>query len=412
MSKNIQFKKEHFTLVDGYFYMFDDDTNVLYQRTADSSTSFSYPLSTLLNSEVYSLEYDGTNFWTLEQSGSESLIIKRWQLDNYVCKQHQVIHLNAGFGHKYNSEAFSIEHYHTTLSGSVPIGATTLPVNEYWDKVSSGMSITIGPNSAGFKETLNIQGYQQGEILLADPTQYDYAYDTKVNFYINIWLFNNFDGEDSSSAALYKINAYTGSYVTKYSGDEYKDIKAASFYKIISFHTYGPVDTLCFVKGTNILFVDVDDTGLSLKYYGSMVIDNVEDDDTHIIEVFDLAIEGNNIYKLQKKANYFGHTEAYSLANYHVATQISMVTSISLLVNPSIIAANGLASSAVKARVKDQFYQPIAGRLVYFGADDTSGGEIVGGTPVNTDINGEAGTIYRSGTAAREVKITATVDQV
>ena len=81
MSENIKFKKNHFTLVEGYFYMFDDDTNVLYQRTADSVTSFSYPLDTLLNSEVYSLEHDGANFWTLEQSGEESLIIKRWALE-------------------------------------------------------------------------------------------------------------------------------------------------------------------------------------------------------------------------------------------------------------------------------------------------------------------------------------------
>lgn len=412
MSENIKLKRNHFTLVDGYFYFFDDETNVLFQKTADSSTSFSFPLDTLLNNEVYSLEYDGVNFWTLEQASTESLMIKRWEIENYICKQKQVINLEAGFGHKYNAEAFTVEHYHTTITGAVTAGDTRLEVAEYWDKVSSGMTITIGPNTDGFKETLNIQGWEDGAILLADEVQYDYLSNTKISFYTNIWLFNNFDGDDATSAALYKINAYTGGYVTRYPGDEYKNIKAATFYKITAFDSYGPIDTLLFVKASNILFIDISSSGSALPYYGSMVIDNIADDDKTVLEVYDLAVEGNTIYKLQLKANYFGNTETYTLANYSAATQLSMVTSMSLIVDPNIVAANGHSSVSIRARVKDQFYQPVAGRLVYFGHDDTSGGDITGGNPVNTDVNGEAGTTYTAGTEAREVKLTATIDQV
>jgi len=412
MSANINFKIGHFTLADGYFYMFDDDTNVLFQRTADSCTSFSFPLDNILTSEVLSLEYDGVNYWTLEQSAQENITIRRWVVDNYVCKQQQIINLNAGFGHKYESNAFTVEHYHTTLSGSVLSGSDKLPVLEYWDKMASGMTVTIGPNSNGLKETINVQGYIEGNIVLADPLQHSYLVQDKVQFYTKLWVFNNFDGEDANSAALYKFNAYNGSYITRYAADAYKDVTACTFYKIISFVQHGPVDTLCYVKGTNILFINVSDTGLTLPYYGSMVIDNVHENDTELLPVYDLAIEGDNIYKLQKNVNIFGETEKHTLYTYHIATQTSMVTSVSLLVNPSIIAANGLASTNVIARVKDQFFQPIAGRLVYFGHDDPSGGEIVGGNPVNTDGGGEAGTIYRSGNEAREVKLTATVDQV
>lgn len=414
MSQNIKFKKDHFTLADSYFYMFDDDTNVLYQKTSDGSTSFSYPLDNLLESKVNSLEHDGVNFWTLETGTvADTILIKRWNLENYVCKQRDKFVLSPGAGHKYDSKAFTVEHYHTTLSGSVLSGDTKLPVNEYWDKVSTGMNVTVGPNIDGVVETINVQDYEDGKIVLSDPVSVDYPVSSKVNFYTNLWIFNNYNGEDDSIGALYKINAYTGSFITKYPEAEYKNVSACTFYKVTPFSDYGDVDALCYVKMTNILFLDISSSGLTLPNFGSMVIDNVEDDNIHIIEVFDLAIEGANIYKLQHKANYFGNTESFtnSLASYHVATQTSMVTSMSLLVNPTIISANGISSTSIIARVKDQFFQPVVGRLVYFEHDDPDG-VITGGTPVNTDSKGEAGTIYRSGVTAREVKISATVEQV
>jgi hypothetical protein len=144
-----------------------------------------------------------------------------------------------------------------------------------------------------------------------------------------------------------------------------------------------------------------------------MLLDNVKSNDVDIIDVFDLSIDGDNIYKLQYRGNYFGNTESYTLAQYHVATQTNMVTAIALLVNPTIISANGIASSTVTARITDQFRQPVPGRLVYFDHDDVSAtpGEIIT-SPVNTDANGEAITSYRSGTTPSEVKISALVDQI
>ncbi len=415
MSENIKLKKDHFTLLEGYFYMFDDDTDILYQRTADSSTSFSYPLDSLLDNEVKSLEHDGANFWTLEETTSESLSIKRWAIDNYVCVKQQQINLNAAAGHKYNADTFTVEHYHTTLSGTVLNGEDRLPVEDYWEKVSSGMTITVGPNNDGVIETINIQDWEDGNIVLSDPTTVDYAQNTKVCFYTNIWLFNNFSGEDDTTAALYKINAYTGSYITSYEAAEYKNITACTFYKITALNDYYEAgegtDMLCYVKATNMLFVNVDDTGQELPNYGSMLLDNVESNDVDVIEVYDLAIEDDNIYKLQHKANYFGSTQSWGLANYHIATQTSIVTSISLLTGKSILSANGTSTTLITARVKDQFWQPVAGRLVYFDHDEDSSGTITP-SPVNTDSGGESTTIYKAGTKATEVKIIALIEQV
>jgi len=417
MSTNIKLKKDHFTLLDGYFYMFDDDTDVLYQRTADSSTSFSYPLDSLLDNEVKSLEHDGANFWTLEETSSVSLSIKRWTIENYVCVKQQQIDLNSSVGHNYNADAFTVEHYHTTISGTVLVDDTRLPVKDYWEKVSSGMTVTIGPNIDGVIETINIQDWEHGNIVLADPVTVDYPQNTKISFYTNIWLFNNYSGLDGTTAALYKINAYTGGYLTRYEAAQYKEITACTFYKITALDEYlgqdsTGTDMLCYVKATNVLFIDITGTGLSLTNYGSMLLDNVEDNDVDIIDVYDLAIEDDNIYKLQHKANYFGTTQGFGdLASYHIATQSKIVTSISLITGKSIISANDTATTLITARVKDQFWQPIAGRLIYFDHDEPSSGSI-STSPVNTDADGEATTIFKAGTEAVEVKISALTEQV
>ena len=76
---------------------------------------------------------------------------------------------------------------------------------------------------------------------------------------------------------------------------------------------------------------------------------------------------------------------------------------------PAIIAANGISTTDIIAIVKDQFLQPVVGRLVYF--SENGDGSIIGGTPINTDSEGLSQTIYRSGTTAQEVKVTAVVEQ-
>jgi hypothetical protein len=92
-----------------------------------------------------------------------------------------------------------------------------------------------------------------------------------------------------------------------------------------------------------------------------------------------------------------------------LSTLDHFVTSISLGAYPAIIAANTISTTDIVAIVKDQFLQPISGRLVNFADDDTVGSIVT--TPVNTDANGRAQTEYRSGSQAREVKITAVVEQ-
>jgi len=418
-SQNVKLRYRNFTVDQGYFYMFDHNLDGLYKKTDDGNTAFSFPYDTLTSLEVVSAEFDGVYFWSLESPTGNNITIRRWKIDNYVCKLQQTLAFTEDGSHSYSSNAFSVEHYHTTLVSGVTISGVKLHLDDYYDQDdlmsftttnSDPLTLHLGPNQDGNEEDVYVDSVVGSVINLVDPTMYQYNIGDPVNFYTHLWIFNNFDGNSSATGALYKIDAYTGVVIKKYPGGAYKDVRACTFYKVNSFPEYGDVDTLAYVKGTNTLFVNVreeTDTG-DLEYYGSMVMDNIRSDAVTVIDVFDLAMDDQNIYRLQNIPD--GGTSTWSNYSYLLSSLDGFVTSISLAAYPAIIAANNVSTSTINALVKDQFLHPIVGRLVYFSEDDPVG-SITGPNPVNTDGKGFASTIYKSGTAAREVKITAVVEQ-
>ena len=87
----------------------------------------------------------------------------------------------------------------------------------------------------------------------------------------------------------------------------------------------------------------------------------------------------------------------------------SFIISISLRADPAILPANGVNESTITAIVKDQFNLPVKQKNVYFTDDDPTGA--VQDLSVGTGDDGVASTIYRAGTSAREVRLTATCQQ-
>jgi len=411
MAENIKNTKPHLIIKDGYFYMFDETTDMLLQKTDDGNTAFSYPLDTLISKTIINADYDGVFFWTMEDGDvTDSTVIRRWNIENYLAIQQQVISLSPIAGHKYNTDCFCVEHYHTTLSGAANEGTSTLYVDDYEDKLLSGMSVTVGPNADGNYETVGVQDVSEGIIELIDDLEYSYNSGHQVQFYTNIWLFNNYDGESSATGSLYKINAYTGSYITRYAGGAYKDISGCIFHTVSTIGDVGTQDMLIYVKSSNMLFVNIQEAGLSLPYYGSMLINTVAPNGLTVYKVYDLAIEGNNIYRLQNQMNIFGGAASYSTYNYQPGTLVPYVTSISIAAIPNIMPADGISTASIIATVKDQFNQPVVAKLVYFDTDDPAG-ILTGGTTKTTDSVGKAETVYQAGTTPREVIIYATVTQ-
>lgn len=383
------------TVIDEYFYSFKHTEDLLIMVCDDGKVAFTYPFDTILadNEPITSAEWDGNNWWTLQKNMvvADSVIIRRWAIDNFICKLQQEIFLNASASHKYSSTAFSVANYEITVTGTLHLpGATTIYVESgYGDLIDSGMTVTL-ENTTGGKETLPVHDAGDGWIILADPIENGYVFGDKVSWYTDIWLLNDYSGTSSSTGALYKINAYLGSYVSHYESGAYKDIDCCTFSKVY-LPDVGTVYSFIYLKYRNLLFVDITGTGYELPYYGSMVLDFP---DTSFV---DMAIANDNIYFLFD-------------TQYTLATLTPFINSIGLSASPAIIPANTVSTSTITAILKDQFNSPVSGKLVTF-TDDDNVGSLLGSNPANTDINGRATIVYRSGNTARNVKITATADQ-
>ena len=453
--ENITLRKRNVTMIDGYYYMFDQDQDALIVKTDDGTQAYSYPLDTIISNEVVSLEYDGRNFWSLENPGGNDVYIKRWNFENYILKIRDDFNISEDGSNKFDSNAMTVEHYHLRFYSDEPAGSNPIqmyvPKTEDSDfdltaKLQSGMVISLGPNVDGQREDISVSsvtnaGTVGGQTIynvnLNSATTYDYSgpesptpadpdyrelYGDPASFYNKIWLFNNYDGTDSGSGALYSMSAYTekGS-LTKYPGGEYKNVRACTFYDVPNYifdrawqeteaedsTNWPKYNSIAYVRTTNLIFLNPDDHDNS---YGSMTMDNLEDDQATVITVYDLTMEGVNVYRLQNKATYYGSTYDWSSYNYQLSTLEPFITSISLRANPAILPANLTNTSEITAIVKDQFDLAISSKLVYFTDDDTAG-EIIGANPATTDADGVAITTYRAGDSAREVKITATAQQ-
>jgi hypothetical protein len=455
--ENITLRKRNVTMIDGYFYMLDEDQDAMIVKTDDGTQAYSYPLDTVLSNPIVSLDYDGRNFWSLENPSGDNVYIKRWSIENYVLKQQDSWPLIADASHKYDSNAMAVEHYHLRVQANANAPSSVLQMYQpktkstgfdLIAKLTSGTTISLGPNINGQVEdisvssvTVSVAGSTETiyNVNLNSPTTYDYKgptssgvdydyrerYGDPASFYKYIWLFNNWNGISATEGALYKISSTTGARIgSPFEGGEYQAVQAATFYDVPNYvldrdwqdtplvndaFNWPRFNSIAYARTTNTIFLNPDDFSAS---YGSMTMDNVEDDQASVITIYDLTMEGVNIYRLQRKATYYGttYTFADSTYNYQLSTLEPFITSISLRANPAILPANGINTSQITAIVKDQFNLPIGGKLVYFTEDDPSG-SIGIPNPATTDADGVALTVYTAGNSAREVKITATAEQ-
>jgi hypothetical protein len=414
--ENIRLRKQNFTVVNGYFWMVDQDVDAIIVKTDDGTQAYSYPLDTTITNEIISLEFDGYNIWSLEVSATDQVTIRRWNISNYVCCLRNTFVMVPGASHKYSSNAFTVEHYHETFSAAEAAGQSVLSVSS-GSKMDSGFKLILGPNVLGQIEEVSVSSATTDSVSINGVTLYAYEEGDPISFYRRIWLFNNYDGISSATGALYKIDAYTGAYITKTAGGAYKDINACTFFDVPRYvfdRSVGPetpeprYNSLCYVKGTNAIFLNPDNLNSS---YGSMAMDNIKSDLATTITVYDLAMEGTNVFRLQRDATYYGTTYTFvnSTYNYQLSSLNSFITSISLRSNPSILPANGVNTAEITAIVKDQFDLPIQARQVFFTDDDPTGAIL--SSPINTDSNGVAVTTYKAGTTAREVRVTSTCQQ-
>jgi len=421
MAENIKLittQQRNFTVDQGYFYLFDYAQDNIIVKTDDGNTAFSYPLDTLIGTQqVTSTEFDGVYFWSLQNQvpGADDITIMQWKLDNFIAKLQNTFTYTDSGSHKYSSIAFSVEHYHDSFTSNTASGSTIIPMATYSGTSmlsftttpgGDGLILHLGPNTNGEEEDAEVASVVAGGVTVTSGIQYSYELGDDINFYTYLWVFNNYDGL-ASTGALYKFDAYTGNYITKYGSGAYNGVGAATFFKVDSFADYGTVDALIYIKSTNMLFINAGAAGATLPYYGSMVLENIYDDESNVIPVVDLAIEGDNVYRLQIRQD--GTGSNWTTYNYDLSSLSSFISSISLSANPALIAANGISTSNIDAFVKDQFLQPIVGKNVNFSVQSGDGSVLPLTDPADAD--GKAQTIYTSGTSAGEIQIRATAAQ-
>jgi len=380
--------------------MIDEDDGILVKKLDDGTISFTYPLNTIISNLIKSLEFDGINFWSLENPGGGSVIIKRWKIENNTCNLQETFSLSPG----YNSEAFTVEHYHTSISTTVSGGYDNIQVNNYYDTViSGGVTLTLGPNSLDQYEDVVVNSVSGTNITLTSGTQYSYDVGDEVNFYLYLWIFNS-DGNGS----LCKIDVRTGNLLNQYNDSEYDDITACTFTRISNVFSSN-VDALIYVKSTNLKFVNVN----TLANYGVMAMDNLRKNGSTVITVYDVSISGNNIYRLQDEATYYGTDNDWgSFYNYQVSPVRSFINSITVTAFPLILPANAKNVTQITASVFDQYGQGAEYKPVFFTDDDDIGYILT--NPAYTDYHfgtGEAKTAYRAGAAVHTVNIEGAVTQ-
>jgi hypothetical protein len=253
-----------------------------------------------------------------------------------------------------------------------------------------------------------VTGVSGSYLFLDSPLQYSYGADDDVKFYNNLWVFNNYYGQDLNSGGLFKFNAHTGGWLADWEDSEYDNITACTFARV-----NGPepstVDALIYVKGVNAVYVNVN----NLSNYATMVMDNLRINGTTIISIYDIAIQGTTLYRLQDEGTYYGTDNDWGAQyNYVVSPIRRFVNVISVGAYPVILPANGYNFLEVTAIVNDQYGAGAVGKPVFFTDTDSVGYITI--NPAYTETffgTGKAITYYRAGVDVQTVTIEGTATQ-
>lgn len=429
MIQNVRLLNGNFARVDGYFYSFDEATDTMIQKTDDGTLAFAYPLDTPISREVIDLTYDGESWWTMEHiSGtpSDGFVIKRWIIANFVMLLQQTFTFATNSNDTFESDSFAIETYDTTITNFGQENNNQLQVLQFtpdvFAQITSGTTLFLGPSTkAGFEgEFLRVTASSTNPatktVTLTSPKNIGFTNGDPVVFSKHIWLFNQNFLQETGTGALYKINLLDGNILSRTKGGAFKDIEACDFVDLTgvfdgSLTAFNLPSYLIFIRTNNLLFIDVLDSQLTTSL--SSIQNNLSPSTTEVYPIFDLAIEGDTFFRLQKKFNVNGNESSESTFNYQLATFKPFPTAIALSAVPAIIPADSNSTSLVTAVVTDQYALPYLQTPAAQISFQTSGGGGDSGLddpgPKDLDLNATATVTYEAGQTAGLVTISAEV---
>lgn len=472
--ENIRLSEKNFTGDGTYYYSVLDGSQALQQKVDDGTVSFTYPLDTAVGGNILALDWDGVYFWSLEdKSGGDGVIIRKWGIESFICKQQQIFQLDDGATHTYDSEAFAIEHYRLTVGNNIngdayTIGLSTIQVSDN-SLLESGDVLTFVRRRTSAAQRVGTQYVEQGVVVSTvsgsttgvvlnaqmagdphgdekgfrgpdvdiddldgtHPPTPDEVFVTKY-----IWLANDNSPGASGSPSIYKLRASNGSNVVQFSGAQYTDVEGMVFYTkyvygaglddplltpyrdtVVTDGDMGGKQTYVLIsRGSTLLFFNADTNVIDR----SMVMNNIKEDTIALWEVYDLFVGGIEpnivLYRLQNGTTYKDeelviHDEAWSsVYSYEKQFIRRIVNSIAINAEPSIVPADGLSTSAITSVLRDQYNNTISSdKTVVWSEDSGDVASRLSASQSPTDGFGIARVTYTAGNTEQDVKITAGV---
>lgn len=452
--ENIRVKDPNVTTDGDYYYCLLQSAQILQAKTDDGTVAFSYPCDTSITNTVNSLEWDGVYFWSLENKTGGGLIIRKWAIDSYILKQITSFTMSNGSTHTYSSNDMAVEHYCVSVGdndnggGGYTYGMDTINISDT-SMLSPGDVLTFvrreTPTQSRYSSSLietktvktvlsstsveltsvmsgdpygDTKGFRGPSATLggSDPAPPDFVYVTK-----NLWLLNDYAPSDLTKAAIYRINAFNGSYVVAYSGTQYSGIKGATFYTKYNVSGTFPynynttIDSnqryVLYVKGSSVEFFNVYTT---VTEKSISVPNLVKTDGINYWYVYDMTVSGFypniSLFRLQNGTTYGNPLadESWSSYSYEKTLLRPVVNAIAITAYPTVLPADGSSSSSIMALVTDQYGTAAAGKTVIW-SNDSGDPTRLSPTSSVTDAFGRAHTSYRAGDTEDDVKITAAV---
>lgn len=406
--ENIQISTGNFTVgLDGSSFFTIDHTQArLIEKNASGTVIFSYFLSIFV-SEVYSLEFDGYYFWSLERTGGDGFTVRKWEIgtNDLVSVVQQFVFVSDAVD-SYDTRAMAVESYADTLSTTATAGTSTFDVSD-GTVVEIGDDIVIGPSTyAGFEgdfsKTTVIN--KVGNTLTVSPVlSSSFNSPNPLSFSRNFYIFSD-TSQGVETGGLYKFASDNGAVQALDMGNLYNTVRAATFFQ----------DNVMFVRAGEIVWLDPD----SISIFKSQAIDNLKEDRASYQETFDLAGFSNTVYRLeQTHVSYNGTSEMWETEdwspqyNYNTSGTVPEVYFVSVKAEPPILHKSvvGLPAEDTKSNIKvvvlDQFRTPVFNRVVDF---STTAGSVLPSQDT-TDADGAAETVYTSDTTVGQVTVTADV---
>jgi hypothetical protein len=439
--ENIRLSKPNFTTDGSFFYFIHETAQVLYAKVDDGSQSFTYPLDTTPSQPIKSLEWDGVFFWSLEDHITtvtvDGFVIRKWVLDDFICKQISVYTFVDSATHTYRSSSFAVEHYRTSIGlgnndggGNGYLGVNLLDEVYLYDtskiavgellyfvkrwtpthvrygtanieqvlvnSIISSTKVGLSSNTVGDPYS-DLRGWrgQEANPSASEPLPPDEVYWTKY-----IWVFNLYSPGPTSTPALYKINAYNGSLISQDSGTQYGSVNASTFYvkyntdsktdpdhtESLTFNTSivddassgGKQTYVVYIKSSSGLFYN-STTGATDR---SLLVDNVKVDTVTLWEVYDMAVMGTEpdvtLLRLQLGTTYknTGGTlidETWSSVYSYDRSLLRRHAKSIAVTATPSIVPITTGNAAIVATVRDQYNSSIPAGVQVSFTDDDSG---------------------------------------